>query len=309
MRRWMRPATLPALLLLVTVVGAATLATVPLREERGREPTGPAGTDAAPGWQGPGALCPDADTTRALLDCLATTVRRGGYQAPEGLDALVWHHLAEAAHDGDCPVGAFPDGRPRAWWFVDGDFRLCVIADVDTGRDGLQDHGWGFLMVRDGADGPHVQVPHPVHDRQTFAMGAAMFDAGAGSLAVAGAHRHAGPQADVAHAPDSMFQALHLAVPGGVVVQLHGMAASSCPGVDVFVTQGGRGPAAGAAGDLLDALREVAPEWEVAGPSESRCHLAGGSNAQGAALPRGVAFVHVEAAPAARDPAVWASLA
>ncbi len=106
------------------------------------------------------------------------------------------------------------------------------------------DQADGFFVVRKGADvTPLVlQAPHAWYDRETGRLACALFEQGVGrALMVNSAHRHAPSQgdstglgtslgADVAHRPDSVFQAATLGVVDALndplVVQLHGFGSS-----------------------------------------------------------------------------------
>ncbi|OLF19177.1 hypothetical protein [Actinophytocola xanthii] len=186
--------------------------------------------------------------------------------------------------------------------------------DSGTGRpfDELSDatersRGWGRVVVDLGSTVQvGLEVPHPGADLGSEALGAELFRRVPGSvLVVAGAHRRAAPErwADVAHAPDSAFQAVHeLLVRHGLpVIQLHGFRNETAPGCGVVVSAGPelRSP-------YVDRL---AARLESAGLSVCRawrpgCHraLAGTTNVQARfSAARGGDFAHVEVSREVRD--------
>ncbi|GHH13687.1 hypothetical protein [Streptomyces lanatus] len=189
------------------------------------------------------------------------------------------------------------------------------LTDTDSGRRydeiaALRKDGkaarWGRLyLTADSAIRWNVQVPHPVSDRDTEALGVRLLeDAPSGSLVVAGAHRRAGrgDRGDVAHREDSAFHTVVVelqkrGVPG---LQLHGFAESSERPYDAIVSGGAGQTASGEATALADRLDSdglrVCRGWQA------RCPLEGTTNVQGRSAERHHAgFLHVELAPDARD--------
>jgi hypothetical protein len=137
--------------------------------------------------------------------------------------------------------------------------------------------GDGIYFIRRGPARPVlVEVPHSFFDLQTLPVGRALFDAlEARALLVNTVHRYRGagfepetvpPEgspADVAHAPDSAFHAVHEglidAVPEAVVLAVHGFAPE--PGdPDVIISAAGTEGDARACRDALDAAFEP---WSV----------------------------------------------
>lgn len=108
--------------------------------------------------------------------------------------------------------------------------------------------GWGHIALHESTD-LLVEVPHPGSDRYTARLGLELFNAlPTAALLVAGTHRDS---ADVAHLPESLFQAYAqtLAV---VELQLHGFATTSAPNTDVVLTSGAGDPT-----DLHEALEKA----------------------------------------------------
>ncbi|QOV41521.1 hypothetical protein IM697_40555 [Streptomyces ferrugineus] len=189
------------------------------------------------------------------------------------------------------------------------------LTDTDSGRRydeiaALRPNGeaarWGRLYLT--ADSPvrwNVQVPHPVSDRDTEALGVRLLeDTPSGALVVAGAHRRAGrgDAADVAHREDSAFHSIVVelqkrGVPG---LQLHGFAESSERPYEAIVSGGAAQSTSGEATALADRLE--ADGLRVCRGWQARCPLEGTANVQGrSAERRHAGFLHVELAPDARD--------
>lgn len=185
------------------------------------------------------------------------------------------------------------------------------LTDTATGRrydeiaaTGEESASWGRLYVTaDSRLRWNAQVPHPVADRDTEALGVRLLeDVPGGALVLAGAHRRAGPgdAADVAHREDSAFHTVVVelqqrGVPG---VQLHGFAESTADH-DAVVSTG----AAESAPEEVSALadRMEADGLRVCRGWSARCPLEGKRNVQGRSAQREHAtFVHLELAPSAR---------
>jgi hypothetical protein len=141
-----------------------------------------------------------------------------------------------------------------------------------------------------------VEAPHPKADMDTEAMAITAFaHADARALLIAGAHRAAGPGADVAHEDASAFEALHRQLvagrAGGVVVQFHGFTWDKHPklknaGIQIVVTSAPNPTLSRAIDSAL------APRWHVATDAGG---LEGTTNVQSASTVRaGLTFVHVE---------------
>ena len=158
------------------------------------------------------------------------------------------------------------------------------------------ERGWGLYVVRPSGRELALEVPHPRADLDTEDLGGRLAETtGARYLLVAGAPRTAAGEADVAKAEDAVFSAVHraLAARGVPVLQLHGYAHDSLPGVDLVVSPGSSqtSPLARALADAgSDAGLEVCRAWE-----QPCGQLEGRRNVQGiASRNAGAAFVHLE---------------
>ncbi|EME58629.1 hypothetical protein [Amycolatopsis decaplanina] len=159
------------------------------------------------------------------------------------------------------------------------------------------DRAWGlYLIDRSAPPSIVVEIPHPNSDLRTEQMGLSYFRMVPGAvLLMAGAHRRAGTQADVAHRENSMFHAIatELAERGYGQIQFHGFHDSSQPGKDIVLSAG--------AARVDDTAWRMADRLTVAG--FTLCHawaescrgLEGNANVQGKmAAANGTAFMHIE---------------
>ncbi|MER7583304.1 hypothetical protein [Kitasatospora sp. NPDC097691] len=242
--------------------------------------------------------------------------------APVDLAARVDEYTADFASDG--PYAA-PDAAQRravadgVLGALDGQseqagralarvgYRLTEFTEAATGRrvaeiaDGTADgaRGWGRVYL-DLSARPNwsVQVPHPVSDARTEALGVELFRAAPGGvLVLAGAHRRAGADgsSDVAHRSDTVFAAVVEALTGRGLpgIQVHGFDEGSLPGQDAVVSSG-TGPAGPAAELTAAGLGRAG--YAVCRAWRDKCgQLEGTTNVEGRfAAGVGVPWLHVE---------------
>ncbi|QIB42990.1 hypothetical protein [Streptomyces aureoverticillatus] len=255
----------------------------------------------------------DDDGSRTGLEDVVTGYTAGfsedsGYRRPSRTER---HAVAEG-------VGLLLDRhRARAERrLADVDFQVRTVTDSGTGRryaevsdrseDAAAPRGWGRVYV--DLDSPirwSVQVPHPVADRNTERLGAALLSRSSGGVMVlAGAHRKAGrgDEADVAHHRRSVFHAIcdELAKRGVPGIQVHGMADDSAPRHDVVASTVKGREAVREGRDLADALRRRG--YDVCRAWARSCPLEGRKNVQGRnAWAQETEFLHVEFSPKIRD--------
>ncbi len=324
----------------VVVLAVALLvvaASIPLAEAgKGGEKDGSRGSPGGGKGGGGGPLgptvCPDAATMDELVACLKARMPRGGsgtYVAPGAKEQAAWRTIATAMLTGSCldiSISKHLRGDVELRRLADAGLgtSFCVLVDArDDDKDGTSDLGWGaFITASSWNRELHLQAPHPLHDRTTPEEAAGIFqDAAARSLAIAGAHRYTLPkpagghsETDMAHQTGTMFQAslravLDIAGAAADVLQVHGMAATSCDGVDIYITGGEKAvPAPGSAVvRLRDAMREAHATWSITTYGDTpTCGLHGSTNAQGPDVrAAGAAFLHAEAAPGFRSPGDW----
>ncbi|MEV7183185.1 hypothetical protein [Kitasatospora sp. NPDC093102] len=276
------------LLVLAALAGVLTLAARG-RAERphavqpsGTTPTGPAPVDLAArvdeytgGFGQSAYTAPDAGQRRALAEGVLGLLDGQAEQADRALARVGYRRteFTEAA-----------TGR-----------RVAELADATAESS----RGWGRvyldLSVRSAWS---VQVPHPISDARTEALGVDVFRAAPGGvLVLAGAHRRAGADgsSDVAHRTDTAFAAVVEALAGRGLpgIQVHGFDEGSLPGQDAVVSPGAGQPGPAAeltATGLGRAGYAVCRAWR-----EKCGQLGGTTNVEGRfAAGVGVPWLHVE---------------
>jgi hypothetical protein len=214
-------------------------------------------------------------------------------------------------------VGAAADASYEVFPFTDRatgrDLVLLAEARVGEGPPGP---GWGlFVHAMDAGSEATIEVPHPVFDAHTEAIGVDTFRrCDASNLFIAGTHRHANPfgAADVAHQPLSVFETLHLvAIEGaGVVFQPHGFESRGARrSWDAVVSCGALPP-----DELVWSVARRLPRLGLhAVPYDGEaCRVLGGThNVQGRSTrAHGGRFLHLELAHSVRsDPRAAAEVA
>jgi len=169
----------------------------------------------------------------------------------------------------------------------------------------------GLFALRRGPGGPPlvIQAPHAWYDRGTGPLACALFEAGYGrALLVNTAHRQSpsqgdasggagDPGSDVAHRPESAFQAATLgavdALNDPLVVQIHGFG----PDHGAWSAVLSEGPSLSPARGLKEAQAAFSAIFARFGPVATGTEvgaLAARTNAQGKALAGHARFLHVE---------------
>lgn len=260
----------------------------------------------------------EVDLGRRIAEFSAKVVADAHYRPPDRTER-------DTVADG---VALYLDGRREAAArrLAEAGFRVQILRDTGAGEPGenggdgtgashgrryaeIADRGgaaaesrrgWGRVYIAlDAPVGYSVQVPHPVADADSDALGVGILrGAPGGVLVIAGAHRRAGEgnAADMAHRTDTVFQAVceqfaARRIPG---IQVHGFADASAPAHDMVVSPGigdeGRPQAERLSDDLSEDGFRVCRAW-----SDSRCQLAGRTNEQGRLAAReNLPFLHVE---------------
>lgn len=256
----------------------------------------------------------------ALVLVTIFIIGRGSHEPPRGLD-LAPHILSFAAGlDPERPYRppTVAERRAGADGFaelLDGGnvaetqlkelgFSIQDGVDSVTGRrytlamnESESERAWGvYLIDRSAPPSVVVEIPHPNSDLRTEQMGLSYFRMVPGTvLLMAGAHRRAGTQADVAHRENSMFHtiATELAERGYGQIQFHGFHDSSQPGKDIVLSTGAAKvdeTALRMADRLAEAGFALCHAW-----AESCRGLEGNANVQGKmAAANGTAFIHIE---------------
>lgn len=167
--------------------------------------------------------------------------------------------------------------------------------------------GWGLYAFRvDSTSNIIVEAPHPLYDRRTPTIALKVYRAlDARALLIAGAHRNANSDgsADVAHAPESIFHAVHEALSqemrpasGNVIIlQIHGFHTTKHEGYPQAVLGFGQNTAlaeTSLAGELETALTQQGIRVGLCMEDAWR-DLCGRTNGQGATS-NGAIFIHIE---------------
>jgi hypothetical protein len=169
--------------------------------------------------------------------------------------------------------------------------------------------GWGLYAFRvDSTSNIIIEAPHPLYDRRTPTVALDVYRAlDARALLIAGAHRNANRDgsADVAHAPESIFQSVHLALSKEIqaesedviILQIHGFHSSKHEGYPQVVFGLGKNPQTkevALAQRIKDALSEQGISAGVCTDIEDNLQdLCAKTNVQGSVTNEG-AFIHIE---------------
>lgn len=235
--------------------------------------------------------------------------------------------------------------------FIDMDNNQTYWVLIETGdmdNDGVVDKGWGtFILNPEATRELSIQVTHPIYDSGTMLQGISVFkETNSRTFFLAGTHRYANiapsncqpsyGQADVAHNTNTLLyttaevllEFYNATIESSIrqdsftVIQFHGMASDSCPGIDVYLTYGIRAPPTKGERilNLQMNLQKNNTDWVVAVPNDSPpCRLSGGSNIIGRLLNNVEAvnvcnvsasgysekFIHIEQKLDYRDPSDW----
>ncbi|MGH7772093.1 MAG: hypothetical protein ACREQA_07615 [Candidatus Binatia bacterium] len=295
--------------------------------------------------------CPTAITLEELISCIVGQMPQRdseGYVVPNDTEQGDWRIVVAQMLAGDCDGITLPPSLSDIYavrTFIDeGNGQgYCVLMEIlDEDGNGVVDRGWGtFIVSPNPSRELSIHIAHPIADSRTEDQGIGVFKGtNSRSFLMAGTHRDANStpstcqpsevEADVAHNVANMFQPTVQELINFydffgvdfVAIQFHGMGASSCPGVDVYMTYGLETPPI--EGDKLLELKSNLlmhnPDWVVTVPGdEPSCNFHGSTNVQGRLLNNVAAedvctipassysgrFIHIEQKSAFRDPNNW----
>ncbi|MGW4892294.1 hypothetical protein ACWEQL_08500 [Kitasatospora sp. NPDC004240] len=298
------PALLAALVLGLALAACAATPAPPPPSPPGAAGTAAAGGDAPASSEGSGLPRPSRTDLAARVNAYTAGFGAGSdYRVPGAAQRRAVADGVALAVEGraERAVAELAKAGYRMTELTDTatDRRLVEIADAAEETEAKR--GWGRVYV-DLSARPSwsVQVPHPVADSRTEALGVDVFrGAPGGVLVVAGAHRRADEDgaSDPAHRTDTVFSAVleALAAHGLPGIQVHGFDEGSLPGQDAVVSTGTAAP--GPAAERV-AERLGAAGWTVCRAWQEKCgRLEGATNVGGRfAAGLGVPWLHVELA-------------
>lgn len=298
-----------------TVTPVPPTATIPVPTATRVPPTATVAAVTKPALS---ANCAASNTLEELGACIAAKMPRrdtGGYVVPLKQVQEAWKQVTAQMLAGKCDDIVLPDNLKIAYTvgtFTDkqNNAKYCVLMETrDENNDNRVDRAWGTFIVNNQPTRElSIQAPHPIYDIATETQAVAVFKGvNARSLLLAGSHREANParttcqpstgegEADAAHNDSSLFfiatQALleyyNANGKDWTAIQFHGMGASSCPGVDAFLSYGVA--SAPKPGDKILELRaniaQRNPQWVITVYGDTpACNLTGSTNVQGRLL-------------------------
>lgn len=260
-----------------------------------------------------GQLCEAPQSLEALVSCVKAAMpgeSSEGFVIPDEAVLEAWQTTIQRMLDRECDMGILPAELVGIYSVnsingAEGRSYCALYESLDANEDGFVDRGWGTFIVNNAAKrNLDIAIPHPLNEANTPEQGIAIFeDSEAGTFTMAGAHRRANAAqstcqqnhqvADVAHNVDNFFhQTLHVLIAhyegleqDFTTMQFHGMAETTCPGVDVYLTNGFSSFVQGASESITSlkvSLGAAHPSWVVTVPGDTpSCGLSGTTNVQG----------------------------
>ena len=261
-------------------------------------------------------VCENRTTLESLVDCIVLAMPEEGsegFVVPDTEILSDWDDVVVQMLAGSCDAGIVPVSLVDLYTmmlFTDAENQhsYCILYEsADNNNDGKVDRGWGTLIVNTDPDrNLDISIPHPLNETNTAKQGIELFkDSGARTYVLAGAHRRSNGApspcqssfqiADAAHNTQIFFHQTSEALVSfyaGIQeqyssIQFHGMAASTCPGVDVYITQGlSTTPTSSSNAKLLaENLAATQTDWSIKIPGDTpTCGLNGTTNVQGRLL-------------------------
>lgn len=293
--------------------------------------------------------CLQASTLEAMVGCIVDHMPGADAQnfvAPSSTVQNDWRKVVRSMLAGSCPTTLLPKSLRTNYTlrpFAENGQSYCVLMEsLDKDNNGLVDKGWGtFITAMQPLRELSIQAPHPIADAMTAGEGIGVFTGTRSrSFLLAGTHRDSDPtvstcqstfsRPDAAHNTGTLFEpavAELLAFYNSngkqwTGLQLHGMATTSCDGVDVYMTYG-----VTASPLISDTIRTLKanllwynPAWSVTVPGDQpACSLGATLNVQGrllnnvplasvcttSATVASNRFLHIEQKTLMRDPHNW----
>ena len=209
------------------------------------------------------ALGPLACKTANTLDTLIVCVMEhfGPFVVPTNAQQTDFRAILKQMLDKQCDNITIPSGLSDIYnvkTFTDSENSksYCLLIESgDKDNDGKVDYGWGtFIVNNTPARELNIAIPHPIDDSKTEYQGISVFKGtDSRTFLLAGTTRNFGgtstcdtgyETSDAAHNVSNMFWPATQEIDAWygpkmwTQLQLHGMAADTCPGVDMFMSQG-----------------------------------------------------------------------
>ncbi|WP_428262536.1 hypothetical protein [Haliangium sp.] len=293
--------------------------------------------------------CADADTLVSLVACIRGQMPRRdseGFVPPTAVEQEAWRGVVADMLAGGCdgvlPVPLTGVMLQAPFLDLESGNEYCVLMEGrDADIDGYVDRGWGtFITNRNATRALGHQAPHPYFEAQTAVQAVDVFKGtDSRSFLMCGSHRYANQAASACdpdyHESDCVHAVANMYYPTVVEIarfhaargephsqiQWHGLADSSCPGIDAYLSPGRAStPPAGANVLTLQAHAQADhPGWVVEVPGTGVCQRSGTRNTAGRYL-NGVSesevcttsasaasgqFVHVEQKLDVRSADAW----
>ncbi|NOT55584.1 MAG: hypothetical protein HOP18_13355 [Deltaproteobacteria bacterium] len=295
--------------------------------------------------------CVQASSLDAVVGCIVDHMPGADSQsfvAPSSTVQSDWRKVVRSMLGGVCTNTSLPRSL-RANYVIspysENGHNYCVLMEsLDKDNNGLVDKGWGtFITAMQPLRELNIQAPHPIADAMTASEGIGIFTGTRSrSFLLAGTHRDSDPtlstcqtaysRPDAGHNTGTLFEPAvaellafyHSNGKPWTGLQFHGMADTTCDGVDTHMTYGLT--SSPLTSDTIRTLKAnllwYNPAWSVTVPGDlPACSLNGTLNVQGrllnnvpltsvcttSATAASKRFIHIEQKPLMRDPQNWVS--
>lgn len=291
-----------------------------------------------------GLTCSGSSTLESLIGCIKSHF--GSFVIPSSVNQTDWKTIVAKMLNGQCDFGS-PGSLSTIYQvktFTDSlnGKNYCVAMETqDTNpKDGRVDNGWGTFVVNNlTLREVNQSAPHAVSDADTENQAITLFKStDSRSFLMSGAIRSIGTSScqtnlgysasDASHNIDHFFFAATEVLDSWYgarawwQIQWHGAAATTCPGVNVYISHGfGTAPPANSMTKALkNNIMKYHPAWSVTVPGDSpSCSLNATNNVEGRLL-NGVSrtnvcrtsaasyqykFIHIEQQPGYRSANDW----
>lgn len=262
--------------------------------------------------------CPTSKTLESFVACVVSHF--DSFVPPSTTEQSAFRQVVKAMFDGTCDTILLPSSLSGIYItrsFKDSDTAktYCALVEVkDADGNGKVDRGWGTVIVDNAPKRElNIAITHPIDDWKTEEQGIGVFKGTESrTFFLAGARRAVGAtsmcqpdsahsSSDAAHNTDTMVFAATQELDAWYgskpwhQLQFHGMAATTCPGVGVYITNGKN--MTPASGDTLLVLKanvlKFQPTWILNVPGDAPgCSLNATTNVHGRLL-NGVTAEHV----------------